>query len=129
MANIALPIKLITSPLLAAEAPGGLHVLRMDGRCDLVDATATMVETAVDKTTTGEAPHPNARVAVLRLIDFRKVWEGFADADGKWQADGLQPGFEYVAVGIDQQRIYKATAAGPVTATVPADGATGGGNG
>ena len=79
---------------------------------------ATLGELAVDKTAAGEAPHPYARVAVLRLLDMKKVWEGFADAQGRWQADGLQPGFEYVAVGIDQKRVFKATAAGPVKATV-----------
>ena len=73
----------------------------------------TLGELAVDKTSAGEAPHPYARVWVLRLIDGKKVWEGFADAQGRWQADGLHPGFEYVAVGIDQQRVFKATAAGP----------------
>lgn len=78
---------------------------------------ATLAELAVDKNTAGEAPHPYARVAVFRLLDLKKVWEGFADAQGRWQADGLQPGREYVALGIDQQRVYKATAAGPVTAT------------
>ena len=90
---------------------------------------ASLGELAVDKTTAGEAPHPYARVVVLRLLDMKKVWEGFADAQGRWQADGLQPGLEYVAVGIDQQRVFKATAAGPVMATVPADDATGGGHG
>ena len=90
---------------------------------------AMLTELAVDKTTAGEAPHPFARVIVLRLLDGKKVWEGFADEHGRWQAQGLHPGLEYVAVGIDQKRIFKATAAGPVTATVPADDATGGGNG
>ena len=75
-------------------------------------------ELAVDKTTAGEAPHPYARVIVLRLIDGKKVWEGFANAQGRWQADGLHPNLEYVAVGIDRQRVFKATAAGPVKATV-----------
>ena len=71
-------------------------------------------ELAVDKTSAGEAPHPYARVLVLRLLDGKKVWEGFADENGNWQSDGLQPGLEYVAVGIDRQRVFKATAAGPV---------------
>lgn len=88
------------------------------GRFDIPGATATLGELAVDKNTAGEAPYPFAHVAVFRLIDFKKVWEGFADAQGRWQADGLQPGLEYVAIGIDLQRVYKATAAGPVKASV-----------
>ena len=76
--------------------------------------SARLAELAVDKNTAGEAAHPFARVWVLRLIDGKKVWEGFADAGGRWQADGLLPGLEYVAVGIDQKRVFKATAAGPV---------------
>ena len=92
---------------------------------------ATLGELAVDKTTAGEAPHPYARVIVLRLIDGKKVWEGGADAGGRWQADGLQPGLEYVAVGIDNKRVFKATAAGPVRASGGAYlvGAQEGGNG
>lgn len=78
---------------------------------------AALAELAVDKTTAGESMHPFARVLVLRLLDGKKVWEGFADENGNWRADGLQPGHEYVAVGIDNQRVYKATAAGPVKAT------------
>ena len=92
---------------------------------------ATLGELAVDKNSQGEAPHPYARVAVLRLVDFKKVWEGVADADGRWQADGLQPGLEYVVVGIDQQRVFKVTAAGPVKVSVGASlvGAQEDGNG
>ena len=79
---------------------------------------ASLGDLAVDKTTAGEAPHPYARVIVLRMIDGKKVWEGFADENGNWKADGLHPGLEYIAVGIDQQRVFKTTAAGPVKATV-----------
>ena len=79
---------------------------------------AVLPELAVDKTSAGEAPHPYARAIVLRLIDGKKVWEGFADAQGRWKAVGLLPGFEYVVVGIDQRRVFKATAAGPVKAAV-----------
>ena len=94
-------------------------------------APATLAELAVDKNSQGEAPHPFARVAVFRLIDLQKVWEGFADENGNWKADGLQPGLEYVAVGIDPQRVFKTTAAGPVRASVGASlvGAQEGGNG
>ena len=110
MADINIPASVLDAPWMCAIME----------RADIAGASATLPELAVDKTTTGEAPHPFARVLVLRLMDGKKVWEGFADAEGNWSADGLQPGFEYVAVGIDTTRTYKATAAGPVKATAPA---------
>lgn len=107
MAQLAFPALVLDAGLLTARTPA----LRA-ATCGAIS------ELAVDKTTANEAPHPFARVLVLRLIDGKKVWEGFADENGHWQADGLRPNLEYVAVGIDRQRVYKATAAGPVKATV-----------
>lgn len=79
--------------------------------------TAALTELAVDRHGSTETAHPFARVLVLRIIDGKKVWDGFADDEGRWKADGLQPGYEYVAVGIDPKREFKATAAGPVKAS------------
>ncbi|MBO7411044.1 MAG: hypothetical protein J6T92_03885 [Ottowia sp.] len=104
MATLDIPALLLDEKLFAARSPAL--------------PCGEISELAVDKTTAGEALHPYARVIVLRLLDGKKVWEGFADAQGRWQADGLRPGFEYVAVGIDQRRVFKAAAAGPVRATV-----------
>lgn len=101
-------------PAIVLDA--GPFVARTQAQYD--DTCGEIPELAVDKTSAGESAHPFARVIVLRLIDGKKVWEGFADAQGRWKAEGLRPGLEYVAVGIDRQRIFKATAAGPVTATM-----------
>lgn len=106
MADIATPASVLDAPWICASVE----------RADILGASSHLAELATDKTASGETPHPYARVLVLRIIDGRKVWDGFADEQGHWQADGLQPGMEYVAVGIDTKRIYKATAAGPVKA-------------
>ena len=115
MAQLAIPA------IALHEAPGDAPQCFFAARTSqqIAASNASLGDLAVDKTTAGETPHPFARVWVLRLIDGKKVWEGFADGNGNWQADGLQPGFEYVAVGIDQKRVFKATAAGPVKPTVP----------
>lgn len=66
--------------------------------------------------TSPEAPFANGRVWLLRLADGYKAWEGWSDAQGHYTATGLEAGVEYVAVGIDPYRNYKATGAGPVVA-------------
>ena len=66
--------------------------------------------------TSPEAPFANGRVWLLRLADGYKTWEGWSDAQGHYTATGLEAGVEYVAVGIDPYRNYKATGAGPVVA-------------
>ena len=66
--------------------------------------------------TAPEAPFANGRVWLLRLADGYKAWEGWSDAQGHYTATGLEAGVEYVAVGIDPCRNYKATGAGPVVA-------------
>lgn len=66
--------------------------------------------------TSPEAPFANGRVWLLRLADGYKAWEGWSDAQGRYTATGLEVGVEYVAVGIDPHRHYKATGAGPVRA-------------
>ena len=115
MAQLAIPA------IALCEAPGETLQCFFAARApQQIAGVASLGELVVDKTTAGEAPHPHARVWVLRLLDGKKVWEGFADAGGRWQAEGLQPGLEYVAVGIDPQRVFKATAAGPVKASVGA---------
>ncbi len=128
MAELSIPAIVLCDFTHAAPAVALISRERFD-----VDglAPATIGELAVDKTTAGEAPHPLARVAVFRLFDLAKVWEGFADEQGRWQADGLREGVDYVAVGIDPKRVFKATAAGPVRAPVGASlvGAQEGGDG
>lgn len=64
-----------------------------------------------------EQPYRNGRVWLLRLVDGRKAWEGYSDADGYYTAEALELGVEYIAVGIDPYRNHKTTGAGPVTAT------------
>lgn len=64
-----------------------------------------------------EQPYRNGRVWLLRLVDGRKAWEGYSDADGNYTAEDLELGVEYIAVGIDPYRNHKTTGAGPVTAT------------
>ncbi len=66
--------------------------------------------------TSPEAPFANGRVWLLRLADGYKAWEGWSDAQGHYTATGLEVGVEYIAVGIDPYRNYKATGAGPVRA-------------
>lgn len=66
--------------------------------------------------TSPEAPFANGRVWLLRLADGYKAWEGRSDAQGNYTATGLEVGVEYIAVGIDPYRNYKATGAGPVRA-------------
>ena len=66
--------------------------------------------------TSPEAPFANGRVWLLRLADGYKAWEGWSDAQGNYTATGLEVGVEYIAVGIDPYRNYKATGAGPVRA-------------
>lgn len=65
-----------------------------------------------------EQPFAKGRVWLLRLADGFKAWEGWSDADGYYTATGLEVGVEYVAVGIDPARNFKATGAGPVIAQV-----------
>lgn len=63
-----------------------------------------------------EQPFAQGRVWLLRAIDGFKAWEGWSDAGGYYTATGLEVGVEYVAVGMDPLRSFKATGAGPVTA-------------
>ncbi len=99
-----------------AQPSSALAARALPLRCDAPDMVHTLSELSVDKkdASTPETLHPWARVMVLRLLDGKIVWDGFSDAAGRWRADGLQPGYEYVAVGIDQTRHFKATAAGPI---------------
>ena len=75
--------------------------------------------------TAPEVPFANGRVWSLRLTDGYKAWEGWSNAQGWYRAEGLEAGVEYVAVGIDPERHYKATGAGPVRAKASVEG-TGG---
>jgi hypothetical protein len=63
-----------------------------------------------------EQPFAQGRVWLLRAFDGFKAWEGWSDAAGYYTATGLEVGVEYVAVGMDPQRNFKATGAGPVVA-------------
>lgn len=61
---------------------------------------------------------PRARIWVQRLMDGRRVWEGFSDSLGYYHATGLEVGVEYVVTGIDVIGEHKCTAGGPVIAKV-----------
>lgn len=63
-----------------------------------------------------EQPFALGRVWLLRAVDGFKAWEGWSDAGGYYTATGLEVGVEYVAVGMDPLRNFKATGAGPVVA-------------
>ena len=63
-----------------------------------------------------EAPFATARVWMLRCADGYKAWEGWTDAAGHYTATNLEPGVEYIAVGIDPFRGHQAAGAGPVVA-------------
>ncbi len=65
-----------------------------------------------------EQPFAQGRVWLLRAFDGFKAWEGWSDAAGYYTATGLEVGVEYIAVGMDPLRNFKATGAGPVTAVV-----------
>ena len=75
-----------------------------------------------------EQPFATALVWVLRLSDGFLAWAGFSDANGYYTATKLEPGADYVALGIDpriaaniapgQPGKFKAVGAGPFT--VPA---------
>lgn len=75
--------------------------------------------------TAPEVPFANGRVWLLRLTDGYKAWEGWSNAQGWYRAEGLEAGVDYIAVGIDPERHYKATGAGPVRAKASVEG-TGG---
>lgn len=67
-----------------------------------------------------EAPLEGALVWVLESDTATLRWRGMSDAEGSYQALGLIAGGEYIVVGIDPTRSYKAVAAGPVIARWPA---------
>ena len=67
--------------------------------------------------TAPEAPFVRGRVWLLRAIDGYKACECWTDAQGRYTADGLEPGIAYIPVGIDPTGMHKAAAGGPVVAT------------
>ena len=67
--------------------------------------------------TAPEVPFARGRVWLLRAIDGYKAWEGFTDAQGRYRAEGLELGVDYIPVGIDPTGQHKASAAGPAVAT------------
>ena len=68
--------------------------------------------------TAPEVPFARGRVWLLRAIDGFKAWEGFTDAQGRYRAEGLELGVDYIPVGIDPTGQHKASAAGPAVATL-----------
>ena len=68
--------------------------------------------------TAPEVPFVRGRVWLLRALDGYKAWEGFTDAAGRYNADGLELGMTYIPVGIDPAGTHKASAAGPAVATI-----------
>ena len=68
--------------------------------------------------TAPEVPFARGRVWLLRALDGYKAWEGFTDAQGRYRAEGLELGVDYIPVGIDPTGQHKASAAGPAVATL-----------
>lgn len=72
-----------------------------------------------------EQPFATALVWVLRRSDGTLAWAGFSDANGYYTATKLEPGVDYVAVGIDPRDaaripagapgLFKTVGAGPFT--------------
>lgn len=127
MAHLAYPTALMPTPwaasgLASPQYSGGrLLPAVVDGQQDhrIITPTTGRISDQVlyrATPTAPEAPFANGRVWLLRLADGYKAWEGWSDAQGHYTATGLEVGVEYVAVGIDPYRNYKATGAGPVVA-------------
>lgn len=68
--------------------------------------------------TAPEVPFARGRVWLLRAIDGYKAWEGYTDSQGRYRAEGLELGVDYIPVGIDPTGTHKASAAGPAVATL-----------
>lgn len=68
--------------------------------------------------TAPEVPFARGRVWLLRAIDGYKAWEGYTDSQGRYRAEGLELGVDYIPVGIDPAGQHKASAAGPAVATL-----------
>ena len=72
-----------------------------------------------------EQPFANALVWVLRLSDGLLAWAGHSNSNGYYTASKLEPGVDYVALGVDprlaaniapgQPGRFKAMGAGPFT--------------
>ncbi len=137
MAHHNLPVRIShwSAPVLGAQTvqrPGavrtviwparGLEDMRIPGHVPGYVHDRVMSKT---DPTAPEVPFANGRVWLLRLTDGYKAWEGWSNAQGWYRAEGLEAGVEYVAVGIDPERHYKATGAGPVRAKASVEG-TGG---
>lgn len=80
--------------------------------------TGVVADTVTLVSTPGAPAQPfaNGRVWLLRLTDGRIAWQGYSDAQGRYRAEGLELGAEYIPVGIDPTGQHKAVAAGPVVA-------------
>lgn len=68
--------------------------------------------------TAPEVPFARGRVWLLRAIDGYKACECRTDARGRYTAEGLELGVDYIPVGIDPTGQNKASAAGPAVATL-----------
>lgn len=68
--------------------------------------------------TAPEVPFARGRVWLLRALDGFKAWEGYTDSQGRYRAEGLELGVDYIPVGIDPTGQHKASAAGPAVATL-----------
>lgn len=100
-ALVDMPSKLLPNYLLPQRPPTGV-----------VTDTVTLVSTPGAPA----QPFANGRVWLLRLTDGRIAWQGYSDAQGRYRAEGLELGAEYIPVGIDPTGQHKAVAAGPVVA-------------
>ena len=118
-ARLLAPLAAPTSGAAAPFASGHLlHPLRGARDWRQLDTSGVIRDCVMSRAgpAAPETPFANARVWLLRLADGYKAWEGFSDAQGRYVAQGLEAGVDYIVVGIDPVRRYKAIGAGPVKA-------------
>lgn len=105
------------APMAPGVVPVGVGRLLQDYRLALpTDGAVTNRLMFKADASSPEQPFVNGVIWLLRRSDGYKAWEGYSDSEGKYSANGLERGVEYIAVGIDPYRTHQATGAGPVIA-------------
>ena len=105
------------APTSSTMSPIGAERLRQDYRLALpTDGAVTNRLMFKADASSPEQPFVNGVIWLLRRSDGYKAWEGYSDSEGKYSANGLERGVEYISVGIDPYRTHQATGAGPVIA-------------